>query len=340
MFVKNAWYVAALARDVDRKPVQSRLLGDAVVLFRKQTGEPVALRDRCPHRHAPLSLGTLIGDDIQCRYHGFQFDCGGACTAIPGEKTIPAAISVDTFPVVERHGFVWVWMGVAAAADAAKVPQWPWGERADFMSYHADLLVHAPVQMLIDNLMDLTHVHFVHKILGANNLVHESEPMQTWEKDDEVFFRRDLKRPDTTATGAYTEIGGRYFAPSVVVTSGVPKRVGSEDIQPGPVSQVLHCLTPVDERTTRYFAVKSWNAFTQPHQAAAVHHQIDVTLAEDKEIIEAQFASKQAAPEQQREKLIRADRAAVMARRVYERVLEREQRAREQQAQPLTSSHL
>jgi vanillate O-demethylase monooxygenase subunit len=327
MFVKNAWYVAALARDVDRQPVQSRVLGDALVLFRKQTGEPVALRDRCPHRHAPLSLGTLVGDELQCRYHGFRFDCAGVCTVIPGEKIVPAAISVESFPVVERHGFLWVWTGVAAAADPAKVPQWPWRERPEFMSYHADVMVHAPVQMIIDNLMDLTHVHFVHRILGANNLVHESEPMKTWEERDEVFFRRDLKRPDTATTGGYMEIGGHYTAPTIVVTSGVPKREGSEEIQPGPVSQVLHCLTPVDERTTRYFALKSWNVFTQPHQAAAVHHQIDVTLAEDKEIIEAQFANKQTASEAEPEKLIRADRAAVMARRVYQRVLEKERRA-------------
>src|SRR5688572_4611347 len=101
MFVTNAWYVVALARSIDRRPVRSRLLGDAIVLYRKLNGELVALRDRCPHRHAPLSMGVLVGDDLQCRYHGFKFSCAGACIAIPGEKSVPAAAAVKAFTVLE-----------------------------------------------------------------------------------------------------------------------------------------------------------------------------------------------------------------------------------------------
>ena len=324
MFVRNAWYVAALSRDIDRNPVNCRLLDEALVLYRKQAGEVVALRDRCPHRHAPLSLGTLVGDEIQCRYHGFRFDCNGACTLIPGENAIPPAVSVQKFAVIEKHGFVWVWMAETSTADQARIPQWHWLENPGFMSYYANFMVDAPFQMIVDNLMDLTHVHFVHRLLGAGNLVHESEPMKTWEERDEVIFRRDLKSPQTAKDGTYVEIRGHYFSPSIVVTSGVPMREGRVEMESRPMSQVLHCLSPQAENRTRYFVLKCWNILTKPHEVTAMHHQNDVTLAEDKEIIEAQFASKLDDRSRAAEKLIRADRAAVMARRVYQRVLERE----------------
>lgn len=322
MFLNNSWYVAALASKVDRNLLASRLLGQQIVLYRKTSGEVVALRDRCAHRHAPLSLGTLQGDEIQCRYHGFRFDCSGACTRIPGESSVPAAIKVDRFPVLERFGLVWVWMGDPASADEGRVPVWSWYDRPDFQRYFKDFVIEAPFLSIVDNLMDLTHVHFVHRILGAENLIHESEPMKTWEDGDQVLFTRDLRKDKNS--DAYMEIGGRYIPASVVFTTSMPKKDGSAEVQPGPVSQVMHCLTPQDENSTRYFAVKCWNLMTQPHEIAAVQHQVDVTVAEDKEIIEAQQQIKRASPPGTRETLVRADRAAVMARRAHERLLKNE----------------
>ena len=322
MFLRNSWYVAALSRDVGRKPLQKWMLGEPVVLFRTQAGEPVAMRDRCPHRQAPLSKGALLGDEIQCRYHGFQFDSGGRCTRVPGEKTVPQALRVDRFGVAEAHGFVWVWLGEQEKCDAAAIPRWPWMDKAGFLSYHTESVFQAPFQLIVDNLMDLTHVHFLHSILGAENLIHESEPMKTWEEGAHVHYRRDLKTPKSAATGIYMEISGEYIPPSCVITSGVPKREGSEEIQPGPISQVLHCLTPQTAESTRYFGVKCWNMLLKPHEIAGVQHQVDVTIEEDREMIEAQYRVARAAPPGVQEKLIRADRAAVMARRSYEKLLE------------------
>ena len=320
MFVRNAWYVVALARDVDRRPVRSRLLGDAVVLYRTQSGQVVALRDRCPHRHAPLSKGVLVGDELQCRYHGFRFNGAGACTAIPGERAIPVAVAVKPFPVAEEHGLIWCWTGDPAQADTGRIPAWQWHGHPGYLSYFTDFVIEAPAELIVDNLMDLTHVHFVHRILGADLMVHDSEPMKSWEDAAGVHFRRNLKKPGAPL---HIEIGGDFLAPSAVITYAVPKKEGSEDIQPGPVSQVIHCLTPQDEASTRYIALKCWNEKVQPHEIAAVHHQVDVTAAEDKEIIEAQFANQRLLPTAP-ETLIRADRAAVMSRRLLDKLLEQE----------------
>jgi vanillate O-demethylase monooxygenase subunit len=317
-FLRNHWYVGALARDIGRQPLQSWILGEPVVLFRKLDGEPVALRDRCPHRHAPLSLGKLIDDRIQCGYHGMQFDCTGACTLVPGETAIPSTLRVERFGAVEKHGFVWIWMGDPAGADESLLPQWPWCDRPGFETYRGGCQIDAPFQMIIDNLMDLTHVHFVHRILGAGNLVHESEPMEAWQDNNHVYFRRNMKKG---TVGAYVEVGGHYLPPSVVITSAVPRLEGSPDIEPGAMSQVLHCLTPKDEEHTQYFVMKCWNITTRQHEIAAMHHQNEVTVAEDKQIIEAQWKIKRAFDSGSEEKLIRADKAAVLCRRLHARLI-------------------
>jgi vanillate O-demethylase monooxygenase subunit len=314
----------ALAREVSRKPVQEWLLDEPVVLFRKSTDEVVVLRDRCPHRLVPLSRGTVIGDEIQCRYHGFQFDSTGRCTKIPGEKSVPGAVRVQALPAVESLGLVWVWPGDPAQADRALLPKFPWMDQPGFLSSHIRRVFEAPFSLIVDNLMDLTHVHFVHSIIGVDNLVHESEPMEVWEEGDHVLYQRDLRQGTFTARGLYVEIRGEFMPPSLILTGSVPKREGSDEIQPMPMSQVLHCLTPRTAQSTTYLALKSWNILLQPHEVAAVEHQMAVTIDEDREIIEAQHRNRSAAGGKLEERLVRADRAAVMARRVYDRVLDRE----------------
>src|SRR5882757_4446416 len=88
MFIRNAWYIAAWADELGQKPLARRICNDPVVLFRDRDGRPAALVDRCCHRSAPLSLGEVVSDGIQCGYHGLTFDGSGACVAIPGQSRI------------------------------------------------------------------------------------------------------------------------------------------------------------------------------------------------------------------------------------------------------------
>ena len=86
---RNAWYAAAMAGEVTREPLRRVILGDPIVFFRTRAGEAVALEDRCCHGLAPLSLGQLIEDTIECSYHGLCFDKEGACTHIPEQADVP-----------------------------------------------------------------------------------------------------------------------------------------------------------------------------------------------------------------------------------------------------------
>src|SRR4029450_6696149 len=118
MFLRNAWYVAAWDHEVSSDKLFSRIvLNEPLVLYRCGAGRVVALEDRCCHRHYPLHKGKLVNDCIQCHYHGFTYDGLGACVRIPGQSHVPDSARVRSYPAVQRHRFVWVWMGDPALAD-------------------------------------------------------------------------------------------------------------------------------------------------------------------------------------------------------------------------------
>ena len=126
MFLKNCWYVAAWDHEVTAAPLARTLLCEPVVLYRTEDGTAVALEDRCCHRALPLSMGKVVGDRLQCGYHGLEFDSGGACVRVPGQAQIPPGASVRSYPLVERWKYLWIWMGDPALADEALIPNWWW----------------------------------------------------------------------------------------------------------------------------------------------------------------------------------------------------------------------
>ncbi len=113
-FILGAWYAAASASELDtpgQPPLARTLLEQRLVLFRDGQGRAAALRDRCPHRFAPLSMGRVLDEGIACPYHGLVFGADGACRHAPGQDRVPPAARVDAFPVLEAYGLVFVWMG-------------------------------------------------------------------------------------------------------------------------------------------------------------------------------------------------------------------------------------
>jgi len=163
-YLLNCWYAAALSTELPTEGTLSRqLLDTGVLLYRKADGTPVALHDRCPHRFVPLSMGQRHGDDVVCKYHALRFDCSGACTHNPhGNQMIPAAAKVRSYALQEKWGFVWIWMG-DEPADPAKLPDFsalddgpPTGIGHTYMHMKANF------ELIIDNVMDLSHVDHVH----------------------------------------------------------------------------------------------------------------------------------------------------------------------------------
>lgn len=163
-FVRNAWYVAAWSSELSRTPLSRRILGQPVVMYRKQDGTPVAFVDRCPHKLTPLSRGEIVGDLIQCGYHGMQFDSTGQCVRIPGQPPIPPSAKLKPFALFEKYNAVWMWGGDEIDADPSHIidiPQYGvpgWGlVDGQYLHFATNY------QNLTDNLVDPAHTSFVHR---------------------------------------------------------------------------------------------------------------------------------------------------------------------------------
>src|SRR5690242_16883215 len=120
MYLRNTWYALARREEVGDALTPFQVLGERIVAYRKADGTPVALEDACPHRKLPLSMGRRRGDHVMCGYHGLTFDGSGTCVAAPTQDNIPPAARVRSYPLAERWGLIWIWMGEAAAADPAR----------------------------------------------------------------------------------------------------------------------------------------------------------------------------------------------------------------------------
>ncbi len=172
MFLRNGWYVAAWDHEVTRQNMLRRtLLGEPVVFYRTEDGRPVALEDRCCHRHAPLSRGRLVGNAVECPYHGFTYDPSGACIAIPGQAAIPPGARVRSFPVVERYHWIWIWMGDAALANPDTIEDFHWMDDPQWRFAGERLELPGNYVLLVENLLDLSHLSFVHPTtLGTDKI--------------------------------------------------------------------------------------------------------------------------------------------------------------------------
>ncbi|WP_397475184.1 Rieske 2Fe-2S domain-containing protein [Pusillimonas sp.] len=174
-FLRNAWYVAMWSENLGQGRLESKvILNEPVVFFRQEDGEAVAMADRCPHRFAPLSMGSLCGDRLRCSYHGLEFDASGECIHNPHDsKKTPAAMKVATYSVIERHSIVWIWMG-DQAADPDLIPDLSVLATSppEHTSPRDYIKINASYELIVYNLLDLSHVPFLHGgVLGNADMI-------------------------------------------------------------------------------------------------------------------------------------------------------------------------
>ncbi|MNM35822.1 Toluene-4-sulfonate monooxygenase system iron-sulfur subunit TsaM1 [compost metagenome] len=305
MFLRNAWYAAAWDTEVKQALHATILLGEAIVLYRKADGAVVALEDACPHRKLPLSMGRLQGDVVECGYHGLTFDSAGACVKAACVSRIPQAAKVRSYPVEERYGLVWLWMGDPALVDPAKllhIAEWDdpnWGlNRGDSMTIDCNYLY------MTDNLLDPSHVAWVHQSTFGTSAC-ESQPLQTVEKDDGVvvsrwlydievapFYQQYLKFQGRCDRLQYYEV--RYPAHAIIKGVHTPAGHGG-DAAPVHEKAFLmdsyNFMTPVDENRTRYYWFQLRN-FDADSESVSRQFAADVRRAfeEDRVILAAVHA--------------------------------------------------
>lgn len=192
MFPRNTWYVAARSEEIGlEKPLGRRICNQAMAFFRTASGDVAAVEDFCPHRGAPLSLGRVHGHTLVCGYHGLAMGCDGKVVSMPSQR-VRGFPGIRSFPVQEAHGFVWVWPGEAALADAMLLPRFEWMGNPHYAYGGGLYQIACDYRLMIDNLMDLTHETYVHAgSIGQKEI--DAVPCHTRVEGDHVITERFMQ---------------------------------------------------------------------------------------------------------------------------------------------------
>lgn len=339
MFLRDCWYVAAWSDEVTRTPLGRTVLGEDILLYRTEAGEAVALENRCAHRRLPLSLGRLCGDTVECAYHGLVYDRTGRCTKIPGQDA-PRNVGVKAYPLIERDQFVLVWIGDPAKADPAKAISFRRLSDPDWGVTKVRLHVAGNFLLILDNLLDLSHVAYVHGTTIGNAPVAEDADVKFTRNGDMVRVTREMC--SVPAARTYAEFGphagifdrwqiSEYRPPGYFLINNGSGRCGWTtadgssrlDTQGEWGFQVYHCITPETEKTSHQFwALAHELKAVPPEGRAEFYRQCHQVILEDQEVYEAQQRSLDTDPAGASAEnvgarvVIMADRGLQMARRL------------------------
>ena len=297
MYLRNSWYVGAWSHELTREPFQRFLLDEPLVFYRTKSGKPVVLDDRCIHRFAPLSAGCLEGDNIVCGYHGFTYAPNGNCIAIPGVDRVPKKAGVKSYPIVEKWGWIWVWMGNEEKADEANIPDFHYLDDPEWAGKGETLNLKCGYNLVYENLLDLTHAKFVHKTTLATDDVTEF-PLEIEEVGDTVVARREMSgiksSPLFTCAGGFTEpVDHRQhviFTPPCYISINTTVK-SAEDSSENKIAdiRILNALTPETSKTTNYFwSLVRCFALDDEEMETFLHEANTFAFSEDKAIIEQQ----------------------------------------------------
>ena len=312
--VRNAWYVAAWANELkSEKPFAIRILDEPLVIWRNAQGELTALEDRCVHRLAPLSLGRCEGDKLRCMYHGLLFDRDGKVVEIPGQDLVPAKARVANYPVVEKHSWIWVWMGDAERADPALIPPAVGLDDPDYLLGHGQMDYAAEARLINDNLLDFSHLSYVHanSFQASESWARERPKITTFDRG--LRFERWLRNQTNMPGKIYDAPVDRYarydfVIPGILLMTGGIFPAGTADALKNEapdlsqaedgVTFTSQAVTPMTEKTSRYFY--SWG----PHRDFGTEQTRDgmmeiatMAFGEDRTMIEAQQRAIDATPQ-------------------------------------------
>lgn len=259
-FPKNQWYVAGHAQDFGRELKSRWILGEPVCFYRKQDGGAVALVDRCIHRQMPLSKGLLQGNNVRCAYHGILYGDDGRALEIPSQNNVPEKCRVHRYPLVESGGLLWIWMGDVEAADRSLIPHHPWLDDPQWVVVRGSLHMKARAQLLNENLLDLSHLSYLHPgSIGSDDVVSAPTSMEFDERS--VRVTRDMNNAISPpmfirAMGLDGRIDrhqvAEFIAPGFHITHLDAKATGQEGAQMFS-HKAIHCITPERAHSAHYF---------------------------------------------------------------------------------------
>ncbi|MEX0827581.1 MAG: aromatic ring-hydroxylating dioxygenase subunit alpha [Haliea sp.] len=286
----NLWYVAEWADAVKEAPVRAKVLGQQLVLFRDEQGKAHCLADTCLHRGGSLSHGRCIGGNVACPYHGWQFDPSGQCVKVPSEGEgfkISKRARVESYPLQERYGMIWVFMGDLPEDERLPIPPFPEYDDPDWRMVSSEWTWKADTARVVENGIDIAHASFVHPIFGYGstaglNKIVKLEKHEGWATSTNEMYPPKLKgglrrfiRKDKAKT---------YVHPTFYMSGQVVRM----HIEANPKWHIVmfDANTPVDENTTRTFAIQVRNFFKQRIFDRGSLRRLEQVLREDTAIVE------------------------------------------------------
>lgn len=359
-FLRNTWYVAMWGEDLGPAQIEQRVIcGEPIAVFRQADGSVAAVADRCSHRFAPLSAGKVCGDRVECPYHGLRFAADGRCVVNPhGAGRITPQLHLRSYPVVERHTLLWIWMGEPEAADPALIPDFSHLDDGapGIFSQRDWMVIDVDYRLMADNLLDLSHVNFLHDgLLGHPGM-----------NDAEVEIREDVEasgattlyvtrtsrhvepphlfdlmyRNDQAPVDVWAEM--RWNAPGYLRNhAGITQPGGTRE--EGLIVVGSHLLTPIDERRMMYHICAVQLGAVPP----VADDEVAATLSrlrrfafeeQDRPMVEAQQRAYDQAggPDALKPVMLSIDAGPLRARRLLADLIEAEAVEAEASATPVT----
>ena len=265
------WWVAARSTELGRALLARTFLDQPVVMYRTSSGEAVALAGLCPHRLFPLAKGRLVGDALECGYHGFRYDGTGRCVHIPTQPEVKGRMGVRSFPLRERGGLAWIWMGDPERAEATPLPaieSTGVGAAGWATEYHPLATVRARYTLLIENLMDLSHISYIHADTIPGGEAVAGLPYEIEEGEASLNLRRvargmspnpylRLLFPDNDEP-IDQRFDAEYLGPGLIRTGGLIEAVAAGAARRAlGTTNFVHAITPETPGSVHYFVQTS-----------------------------------------------------------------------------------
>lgn len=332
---RDGWYVAAFPHEITRTPLERWILNEPVALYRRVDGGAVAVGGRCPHRHFPLGKSKLVGDNIECGYHGITFGPDGRCTRIPSQALIPPVLRIRRYPLVEKGLWTWIWPGNPDRADESLIPTpeeigltAPDLVARPFYSLH----VKGRYQLLNDNLLDLSHLGFLHRTtIGTeeNATAPELRELDT----RRLRARRHMKcaTGPKVVTDLYNYAGPidrlsgmDFFFPGF--HSGIEeRRISHTDPARGgeliSATKIWHAVTPaVTDETLYFFAMSA----ASPEKLDFMYQYLQPVIGEDVFATEEIEKILRRLGDPPAELMLKSDANAVQGRRILQTMMDAE----------------
>lgn len=343
-YLQNAWYCIGWAEELEDGPIGRTVLEKPVVVFETDKQELVALGGACPHRFAPLAQGKVCEETIACPYHGLVFDKNGQCILNPhgpgGQGPIPPNAKVPKYVAMKKFGAIWVWLGDPEQADPNSLDFFDWTSSPEYGGFSGYLKVEANYQLVIDNLLDLTHGPYLHpNTLAGEDLaeIPEIVPEFEFKTDDDNTIHSNYIFSNIPPAPLIIPIWGKRqsdlyslmrWRPASILELDIIATEPGTDKSEGFHQPSYHFITPINEFETHYFYASGRNMKIDD-EAIQEHMQKTAQAAfgdEDEPMIRAcQEMMGSSDLMALKPAILQSDISAVQARRVLSKLIKAEQ---------------